>query len=104
MFCDIYIVYIPKICQTKSPAEPWGFISSSDEIDKDDKDTNFKGKEMSKDLSFINLIRLDTELENAIGFREAALKAQDMVEYIVWDNEMMNIIKEIETLGDWYEN
>ena len=55
---------------------------------------------MSKDLSFINLIRLDTELENAIGFREAALKAQDMVEYIVWDNEMMNIIKEIETLGD----
>ena len=55
---------------------------------------------MSKDLSLINLIRLDTELENAIGFREAALKSQDLVEYMVWDNEMINIIKEIESLGE----
>jgi len=55
---------------------------------------------MSKELSLINLIRLDTELENAIGFREAALKAQDICEYIVWDNEMNNIIKEIEMLGE----
>jgi len=55
---------------------------------------------MSKDLSFINLIRLDTELENAIGFREHALKTQNINEYIVWDNEMINIIKEIEMLGE----
>ena len=55
---------------------------------------------MSKDLSFINLIRLDTELENAIGFREAALKNDNWAEYITWDNEMNNIIKEIESLGD----
>jgi hypothetical protein len=55
---------------------------------------------MSKDLCYLTLIRLDTELENAIGFREAALKNQDICEYIVWDNEMNNIIKEIEMLGD----
>ena len=55
---------------------------------------------MSKELSMMTLIRLDTELENCIGFREAALKAEDMAEFIIWDNEMMNIIKEIESLGE----
>jgi len=55
---------------------------------------------MSKDLSLINLIRLDTELENAIGFREAALKSQDICEYIIWDNEMNEIINEIQNLGE----
>jgi hypothetical protein len=55
---------------------------------------------MTKELSMMTLIRLDTELENAIGFREAALQSQDMVEFIIWDNEIMNIVKEIESLGD----
>lgn len=55
---------------------------------------------MNKEFSLINLIRLDTELENAIGFREAALKNQDINEYIIWDNELNNIIIEIESLGE----
>ena len=79
---------------------PGASSQGSNEIDNDDKETIFKGKEMSKDLSFINLIRLDTELENAIGYREAALKSQDLVEYIVWDNEMNEIINEIQNLGE----
>lgn len=48
----------------------------------------------------MNLIRLDTELENALGFREAALKAQDFNEFIVWDIELNKISKEIELLGE----
>jgi len=38
---QVTLYVIPKICQTKSPAEPWGFISGSSEIGKDDKETNF---------------------------------------------------------------
>lgn len=55
---------------------------------------------MSKELSMLTLIRLDTELENALGFREAALKSNDFSEFLVWDNEVINIVKEIECLGD----
>jgi hypothetical protein len=55
---------------------------------------------MNKELSMMNLIRLDTELENAIGFREAAIRSEDMCEFIVWDNEVNNIINEIENLGE----
>lgn len=53
-----------------------------------------------KELSMLTLIRLETELENAIGFREHALKTQNFNDYIVWDNELTNIVKEIESLGD----
>lgn len=55
---------------------------------------------MSKELSMMTLIRLDTELENALGFREHALKCDDWSEFLVWDNEVNNIVKEIESLGD----
>lgn len=55
---------------------------------------------MNKDLELLTLIRLDTELENAMGFREAALKNDDFAQFIIWDNELNNIVKEIESLGD----
>lgn len=79
---------------------PGASSQGSNEIDKDDKETNFKEKNMSKELSMMTLIRLDTELENALGFREHALKCDDWSEFLVWDNEVNNIVKEIESLGD----
>ena len=37
---------------------------------------------MNKELSILNLIRLDTELENALGFREAAMRSENLNEFI----------------------
>jgi len=54
---------------------------------------------MSKDLSLLTLIRLDTELENAIGFREHYLKLDDFKLFAVWDQEVENILDEIIRLG-----
>lgn len=54
---------------------------------------------MNKDLHELNIIRLNTELENAIGFRDYFLKKNDYNSYNVWDTELNNIIDEIINLG-----
>lgn len=54
---------------------------------------------MSLELSEITLIRLQTELENAIGFREHYLKRNDIVQVIIWDNEIVDIIDQIVEMG-----
>ena len=54
---------------------------------------------MSLELSELTLIRLQTELENAIGFREHYLKKDDIIQVVVWDNEIANIIDQIVMLG-----
>lgn len=50
---------------------------------------------MNKELSELTLIRLQTELENAIGFREHYLKNDDYFQYHVWDLEMEQILEQI---------
>ena len=55
---------------------------------------------MNKDLSILNLIRLDTELENCIGKMTDAQRRQDFVEYLVYEQELHDIIHELETLGE----
>lgn len=54
---------------------------------------------MNKDLSELMLIRLHTELENAIGFRNHYAKINDLVKYVVWEHEVEEIINDIERLG-----
>jgi hypothetical protein len=58
---------------------------------------------MSKDLCELTLIRLQTELENAIGFREHYLTLQDWNLFNMWDIEVDHIIDELIMLGDSYE-
>jgi hypothetical protein len=89
---------IPNICQTKSPIEPGASSQGSSEIDNDRK-TNIKGKEMNE-ISLMAIIRLDTELENAIGFREHYLNQQDLVQYAIWDQTIDDIITDIIKLGE----
>lgn len=55
---------------------------------------------MSKDLSILNLIRLDTELENCIGKMTDAQYRQDFIEFMVYEQELQDILNEIESLGD----
>lgn len=55
---------------------------------------------MNKELSLINIIRLDTELENAIGFREHYLKINDFKLYAIWDQEVEHILDQIRELGE----
>ena len=55
---------------------------------------------MLKELNEMNIYRLDTELENAIGYREYYLKTNDIVNYAVWDQEIETILDEIIKLGD----
>jgi hypothetical protein len=92
---------IPNICQTKSPIEPGASSQGSSEIDNDRK-TNIKGKEMNE-ISLMAIIRLDTELENAIGFRDHYLKrAHDTGNYIMhdyYDSLINEIIEDIIQLG-----
>jgi hypothetical protein len=52
------------------------------------------------ELSLLAIIRLDTELENAIGFREYYLKQQDLHQYAVWDQTVDDIITDIIKLGE----
>lgn len=54
---------------------------------------------MNKDLYELNVIRLDTELENAIGHRDYYLKKDNYKLYAVWDQEVENILEEIRELG-----
>lgn len=55
---------------------------------------------MNKELSLLTIIRLDTELENAMGNFTHAMKTNNITEMIVWENELYTILNEIETLGD----
>ena len=55
---------------------------------------------MNKDLHILNLIRLDTELENAIGHRDYYLKTNDIHSYAVWDQEVESVLDEIMNLGE----
>jgi hypothetical protein len=50
---------------------------------------------MNKELSELTLIRLQTELENAIGFREHYLQTDNYFQYHVWDLEMEQILEQI---------
>ena len=55
---------------------------------------------MNKELSELNVIRLQTEMENCIGFMTHAQRTNDFNEYLRWDVELNNIIREIESLGE----
>ena len=60
-----------------------------------------------KNTSELTLIRLQTELENAIGNREHYLMVQDYNLYNMWDEMVDDIITEIIKLGEQngiYEN
>jgi hypothetical protein len=52
------------------------------------------------ELSQLAIIRLDTELENAIGFRDYYLKQQDLILYNVWDQTVDDIITNIIKLAE----
>ena len=56
------------------------------------------------EISLMAIIRLDTELENAIGFRDHYLKhAQQTGNFIMfdyWDATLTQIIEDIIHLGD----
>ena len=54
---------------------------------------------MNKELSELTLIRLQTEMENAIGFREHYLKTGDFNLYNLWDEQLDKIIDDIMKLG-----
>ena len=55
---------------------------------------------MNKDLNELTLIRLQTELENAIGNREHYLMVQDYNLYNMWDEMVDDIITQIISLGN----
>ena len=55
---------------------------------------------MLKELNDMNIFRLDTELENAIGYRDYYLRTNDYNKYAVWDQEIETILDEIIKLGD----
>ena len=54
---------------------------------------------MDKDLCELTLLRLDTELENAIGHRDYYLKRGDFKRYAIWDQEIETILDEIIKIG-----
>jgi hypothetical protein len=54
---------------------------------------------MSKDLCELTIIRLQTELENAIGFREHYYTIGDHNLFCMWDAMVDEIIDEIIKLG-----
>jgi hypothetical protein len=51
------------------------------------------------ELSELTIIRLQTELENAIGFREHYLRKQNFNLYHLWDEQVEQILDEIRKLG-----
>jgi hypothetical protein len=55
---------------------------------------------MSKDLSILTMIRLDTELENCIGKMTDAQRRNDFTEFLVYEQELQQIMNEIESLGE----
>jgi len=55
---------------------------------------------MNKDLNLLNIIRLETELENAIGNRDAFLCGNDWNMVNMWQSIIDEIIEEIITLGE----
>lgn len=55
---------------------------------------------MNKELCELTIIRLQTELENAIGNRDHYLSIGDYNLYHLWDETLQNIINEIIKLGE----
>jgi hypothetical protein len=55
---------------------------------------------MNKDLNLLNIIRLETELENAIGNRDCYVQLNDWNLVKMWDEQIENIIEEIINLGE----
>jgi hypothetical protein len=55
---------------------------------------------MNKNLNELNIIRLETELENAIGNREAFLCGGDWNMVNMWQTIIDEIIEEIINLGE----
>jgi hypothetical protein len=55
---------------------------------------------MNKDLNELNIIRLQTELENAIGHRDSYVQVSDWNLVNMWDEQIANIIEEIINLGE----
>lgn len=45
------------------------------------------------------MIRLDTELENCLGKMVDAQRKQDFTEFLTYEQELQNIMREIENLG-----
>jgi hypothetical protein len=54
------------------------------------------------ELNELAIIRLQTELENAIGFREYFLRENDLHSYATWDQTLDDIINEIMNLENDY--
>ena len=54
---------------------------------------------MNKDLSELAIIRLSTELENAIGHRDCYVQVGDWNLVNMWDEQIENIIEELINLG-----
>lgn len=54
---------------------------------------------MNKELCELTLIRLQTELENCIGFRDHYLQVGDVHLYHLWDEQLQNVVDEIIELG-----
>lgn len=52
------------------------------------------------EITELAIIRLQTELENAIGHRDHYLQIGDYNLYNLWDEQLDNIITEIIRLGD----
>lgn len=65
----------------------------------------YKGNEMNE-ISELAIIRLQTELENAIGFRDHYLKhahaTGNFIMFDFWDATLNEIIEDIIHLGDDY--
>lgn len=54
----------------------------------------------TNELNELTMIRLDTELENCIGKMTDAQRREDFIEFLVYEQELQDIMNEIETLGD----
>jgi hypothetical protein len=55
---------------------------------------------MNKELSETTLIRLQTELENAIGFRDHYATLNEIIQYNVWDMEIERILEDMAQIGE----
>lgn len=79
--------------------KPRGYISRLKE--RHITGTIIKGYKMdNKDLSELTIIRLFTELENAIGHREHYCRKNDYKQYHLWDQEVEYILDDIRSLGE----
>lgn len=76
--------------------DPGASSQGLNEIDR--KQETYKGNKMKynqNDFCEITIIRLQTELENALGHREHYIRQQDFNRVTLWDQEVENILHEI---------